>query len=231
MKKIISMLDKTSYKFIFTLCFFVSLLFFYVITVPFQSPDEFVHYFRAYSLATWQLFPENNNIYIDRAFLELKKIYDYFPFHYGHKLSIDIVSRTKEINWVGENTLFDVSATMPYFPLIYIPQVFGILVGKIFGVSVYEMYQLSKFITLFFSFGIIAFTIRYYNVPPLSLAFLSLPISLFQFSSTNPDGIIFSLSFLIGAMFISYIDPKKALTRNRFIIFYPTEAVSKNLDE
>nr|AGO88200.1 membrane protein-like protein [Aggregatibacter actinomycetemcomitans] len=78
------------------------------------------------------------------------------------------------------------------------------------------MYYLAKIFTLLVSIAILYFASVQYRLSIPVLLILSLPMTMFQMGSTNPDSIIFSLSVFIGSLLARGLDSNYNFTHKDF---------------
>lgn len=175
-----------------------------LVTPPLQSPDELHHLQRAYMLSQGQWFltappEESSGGYVDRALVTF-----YHAAHgiiAGERLTKDKKNQITEISWAGQEHFVSAPGTGYYFPLIYGPQALGLAIGEQLDWTVYDSYQLSRFLTLSVCFIILFFAFLLAPPNPLVLAIIMLPMALFQSASTNLDGLIIALVVLALSAF------------------------------
>lgn len=211
----ISLFDK-----LFLLGLSIALLVLSILVPPFQSPDEISHFNRAYTISNGQILLTNNGKgLLDEKLIHFESIFEVIPFHYENKNSLGLERSSKELNWTGNLKEVELSNVAVYFPLSYVPQSAGVAIGRILDISIYDSYKLSKFITIFLCLLGIYFASRIYPISPLGYFVLSMPMTIFQISSTSPDGVIFSLSAIIGALLAKALDKSKEFTFKELCIF------------
>jgi uncharacterized membrane protein len=167
---------------------------------PLQSPDEHDHIERAYLFGKGVVVldrPEGKSSggYVDTGLLDFLSSYQ--PWQ--DRLSAEDVSRASDIRWSGQRVFDPSPGTGYYFPMIYLPQTLGLLVGEWLDLSIDHSYGLAR------GFALIAITLLLYSAfklyppNPLVLALMVMPMTLFQISSASLDGVstalaIFSIS-------------------------------------
>lgn len=188
-----------------------------IITPPYQSPDEFYHFQRAYAIANGQITPSATE-YLDKAMMKMLSMYEGLPYRSENKVTHTLENDAKNLAWENDSVIDEAANTNIYLPIIYTPQVLGVLVGKILDLSLYNTYFLSKILTLLFSMFILYYASVKYRISSIALFVLSLPMVMFQLGSTNPDGIIFALSVLIGAISAKGLDITSNFTNKDFYL-------------
>lgn len=165
---------------------------------PFQSPDEQDHLKRAYMLSKGEIAMvnvegESTGAYIDKGLLSYMNAYLTIPSSSYQKLNAEIVDSTAIINWTGERALSICPGVNYYFPLVYAPQAFGLMVGQALDLSVHNSYYLARIFNLV-TITLILGAILILLSPSLPLlGFLLIPLVLFQSSTTTQDGLAIAL--------------------------------------
>ena len=102
----------------------------------------------------------------------------------------------------GQADFFPAPGTGYYFPLAYLPQALGLLIGRTLGLSVDTSYRLARL-------GVLAATAANFSVAfslvrmsPFVLVLLVLPMTVFQRSSASLDAFTTGLSVLATSLFI-----------------------------
>jgi len=202
---------------------------FVFITPPFQSPDEANHFNRAYQISEFQFL----------ATKQQKQVGGYIPtsitktvvqvstqkleFHPKNKQSINMIFSLVKIP-LNKNvkSFMPFENTAIYFPIMYLPQSVGILIGRVFNFSPIILMYIGRIFNLvswsfltFLAISIIPFGKRVMLL--LALA----PMALFQAASLSADGVINSLAFLLIAVFIRYaFDEEKNIDNKDIILIF-----------
>ncbi len=203
--------------FLFTATFF-GLIYVFIIP-PFQSPDESSHYFRAIHLSNGQLFGKKENQRLggninESHFLLKKEFYD-LRFNKG-KIHENKFKKALSFNKNEFGSHFvDFPNTSYYSPTVYLPQVFGCLIGKKINNSLIFFY-LIRLVTLLFWIIIIYVSLEKIPFHKWTFTFLALlPSSIFLHSSISGDTITNALSYLLVALIL-----KKVVSRPQQNYFF-----------
>ena len=197
-------LDCISSKFKYILFFIL----FSLISVapPFQSPDEFAHYTRSYSLLKFNFFEPT--VEIEQTLNDYFWGYEQIPYHYDRKLTDEKINSTKHLRWKDKNNKVQrgIVTAIIYVPFIYLPQTVVIEIGRICNFSIHNTYLIGRIINVLLCLSILNFAF-YFRKPNLTtLLILCMPMTLFQMSYTTPDGILFCLVVLIFSLFLKLIN-------------------------
>lgn len=181
---------------------------------PLQSPDESNHITRAYLLSKGSIIldaPAGNDSggMIDSGLVSYFAAYEVLPFKKDRKLSADEIDSAKIIKWTSIKVFRSIPNTARYFPIIYMPQAIGLILGEKLGLTIDISYRLARFITLAFIAVILFAAFNIYPVNPLTIALLIIPMSVFQLSSASLDGIATALSILSIAIFLRIANKKE----------------------
>jgi uncharacterized membrane protein len=181
---------------------------------PFQSPDEFEHLKRAYLLTTANivLHPEgveSSGGNVNTGLLEYMEKYTPFPFNPSRKVTSQDIEQANLIRWSDVSKFSPVYSVGGYFPGIYFPQAVGLYIGKKFNMTIANSYQLAKLLAILGSVGLILWGFLLYSPPPISLALIFLPMSLYQFSSTSIDGIASAIFIFVLSIFFNLLLKKE----------------------
>lgn len=199
----------SNYKhfFLFTaVCFGVIYVF---IIPPFQSPDETSHYFRTIHISNgnWVGIKLNSRQggNINEAHLKLKNEFYHIRFDEG-KIQENQFSKAFALNKNEFGSQFvDFPNTSYYSPTVYLPQVFGCLIGKKINKPLILFY-LIRLATLLFWVVIIYISLEKIPYHKWTFTFLALlPSSLFLHSSINGDTITNAISYLLVVLILEKV--------------------------
>jgi uncharacterized membrane protein len=123
------------------------------------------------------------------------------PYHPEVKVDQGVFKNMKQIKWSHQQEFLIYKNTPIYGPLVYLPQAVGLKIGEALDLTVHHSYMLARFIPLLFSILMIAFAAKIFPLPPLALGILFTPISIFQLSTTSPDGLSYALTILVLSLF------------------------------
>lgn len=180
---------------------------------PLQSPDEHSHLMRAAMLARgqWllQLPPAdappsiqgNSGGWVDvNLVIYTQRLTN--SVQGSAALASQLKAQVDDLHPSDQAVFYPVPGTGYYFPLIYAPQVLGLLLGDWLNLPIAVTYQLIRSITLLMCLGIMAFACRILPPNPMVLAIATLPMGLFQLVSPTIDGMTAALSILTISLFL-----------------------------
>ncbi|HIG42690.1 MAG TPA: DUF2142 domain-containing protein [Gammaproteobacteria bacterium] len=202
-----------------TLVFLISLVISSIIP-PFQSPDEFAHFQRAYFISQGEtnLIVRDGVIggEIDPAYLKYQAYYGGIARHSNKGITASRIGMSKYVEWSDERTFLQHFTTTPYMFAVYLPQAIAIKLGQSLNFSIDATYKLARLSILFFVVLCLvkAFTITQPGMMVLTLLFM--PMTLFQFGSATVDGFSIALSVLILSIFSRSIRSEGSISRVEF---------------
>lgn len=179
---------------------------FIFITPPFQVSDEPCHFFRSYGLSEFKLFAEKSEntvgSYMPSSLMSVS--YDLFGkvrFDSTKKLSANDLSNAFKLDLNPYNRIFIAYPnTALYSPVPYIPQVVGIIAGKILKLKPIILMYLGRLFNLAFFIITTFYAIRTLPVGKTVLFLIALmPMTLFQAASLSADCVLNSVCFLFVA--------------------------------
>ncbi len=202
---------------------------FLVLIPPFQVPDEYEHYYKAWDLSNGHLIPEKIGNKAGVSVPESVKImtdnvYQKWKYFILNNQSMDM-GYLLNLPLKSNNTIFvDISkyAVVTYSPLPYLASALSISLGKLFDLSPLILMYLGRFGNLILWIFIIFLAIRI--TPVFKWGFMAIalmPMTLFQAASLSADSIAISLSFLTIAIFLKLAlddNIKKITTKHILII-------------
>ncbi len=193
--------------FILAMIFGLSMVF---ITPPFQVPDEFNHFFRAYQVSEGTLVSQKQDARLGgslpKSLPTTATPYRALPFHAENKQSIDDIFNSFNIPLNKSDRVFvDFPNTALYSPVPYLPQALGVSSGKIFQASPLILLYLGRLSNLFVWIILIFIAIRITPIYKWLFMLLALtPMSLFLAASLSADCFTNAIAFLAIAMFLYY---------------------------
>lgn len=193
-----NLIDK---KYILLFCFFLCVLFQSFTIPPFQSPDEVGHFTKAYS--TLHFDAPSSSVSVYKTLADYMNEYFKFAGNSNHKLTNEIEAKVNHLKWdKGQGKTSVGNPASSYLPLVYIPSAIGIWIGKVTKCTIHTTYHITRIANMIFSLVILLYA--FYLVSPnlLTLLILFTPMTLFQYASTSPDCISFSLVVLIFSIVI-----------------------------
>lgn len=183
--------------------------FFMLVTPPLQTPDETVHFLRAYQIS------EANPV-IDRVDGKVggrlpKSLGDtiaetttnpQISFYPSAKYDAGKTYRSLSIDDDGQKEVYDFSATALYSPVSYMPQAVGVGVGRLLGLSPVVMMYLGRLCNLATWIALIALAIKFIPRKKWVVAAVGLlPMALSQAASLSSDVVAVGLV----AVFVCYL--------------------------
>jgi uncharacterized membrane protein len=177
---------------------------------PFQSPDEPAHLGRAYLISTGTFLLEDAKGQDRGGAIDAGLVEYAIPLieNIGrHANGLPPNQPNPVVGWrpASPKLFFSLAGTGYYLPLIYAPQAAGLWLGRLLDLSIQRSYYLTRAITLACCFALLAGAVRLYRPPPLAVALLLLPMSLFQMLSPTIDGVTNALTLFIFALFFSIL--------------------------
>jgi uncharacterized membrane protein len=188
---------------------------------PIQSPDEYLHLYRAQMLSMGQwllksapdqpevsLFAKGSQVggWVDPALLTYKDLHWPLVLDPHRELSPEEKAAVARLRWTQYETFVTLPGAGYYFPLIYAPQATGLALGRWLNLSVDTSYWLCRVLTTLTCMTVLVFSLRILSPPPLAWALLCLPMTVFQFLSPTIDGLSSAISVLILSLFIKSCD-------------------------
>jgi uncharacterized membrane protein len=178
---------------------------------PFQSPDEFDHIKRAYLLSKGQLILESppnlsSGGQIDNGLLNYMAVFSHLPHESKNTVTREKIDESKKSRWLKTTSFSPAPGTGYYFPLIYFPETLGLLIGESLDFTIDRSYRLTRFLALGFSLAIIGIATLIYPTNFLTLALLTLPITIFQLVSASLDGTTTAIGILCISLFMRAAD-------------------------
>jgi len=181
----------------FSLVFGLAIL---VITPPFMVPDEPAHFYRAYQVSEWNIHKRKSDV--PKSLSELGAICDRMQFSTHEKTT------RREILDMGNirtNPSVRISKETPDYTLPYIPQAFGIAIGKIAGLEPLWLFYLARLCNLLTSVTLLFLAIRITPVFKWGFFLLGImPMTLYQVSSISYDAVTIGLCFLFLAAVLDH---------------------------
>ena len=196
---------------------------------PFQTPDETVHFYRAYEVAEGHMtsgHDENGRIgnYFSASiqeFADKVKVRDII-FHPEVKLSSEELEEAKKIYISEGNQIFyEFPSSAIYSPIPYLPQAIGIFIAKGLDWSVFNILLTARVFNLLAYALLTFYAIKIMPKLKGCLFLLALmPMSLHQAASISGDALLFGVAFLLIAYVCRLIfsEEATAFTKKDFLI-------------
>ncbi|WP_313463247.1 DUF2142 domain-containing protein [Pseudomonas nitroreducens] len=181
---------------------------------PIQSPDEADHIKRAYLVTEGYVAlaappGSNSGGNVDSGLLDYLNLFTGLRFKPEKTLTRDDYLNSKSVSWAHTQQFSETPGTGFYFPAIYAPQATALAIGQAFDLSVDTSYRLARLLNIFVGLIILFVAFRITTPPPLIIALLILPMSLFQFMSASIDGVSNALTILAISLFISILEKQQ----------------------
>jgi uncharacterized membrane protein len=173
---------------------------------PLQSPDENSHLARAYLISKGELTltpsDRGSGGRIDYDLLLFIDAYLARVTVAREKIDAAQQARIESFRWGREDRFMPVAGTGYYLPLIYAPHASAIAIGRALDWSVADSYRLVRVFCLLACLGLLAAAWHTLRPPPLAVALLLLPMSMFQLLTPTLDGVSNCLAVLVLSTFM-----------------------------
>lgn len=184
-----------------------------------ESPDDVTHFYRIYGISEGVIEVPNEGENAEGSYFPVDSFSSFstVPSEGNYeKAKTKILEKAK-----SETEFVEYRGSASYNPIAYIPQVIGVLIGKIFGSVLLEAYlaRLANF-CVFLVF--VYFAIKIIPKYKAFLLFLSLlPITIQEATSLSIDALTISLSFLLVSTAFYHISKKRTeMTKKEKIGLY-----------
>jgi uncharacterized membrane protein len=181
------------------------------ITPPALVGDEPNHFFRAWQISEGHIIGERRDDlsggWLPESVLSTnRKLTGDIEMNHHVKFDTRLLSELRQVPLAPENRVFErFPNTVVYAPVAYVPQIIGIITGKLFGASPLAMIYLARIFNLLFFSALTFWAIRLIPVHKWVLCLLALtPTSVFQVASASVDAFTFGSCFLTIAVFLAY---------------------------
>lgn len=197
--------ERIKMKHIFLLFSLLFGLMWMVVLPPYQAPDEVSHFLRAYMIADGNMMCKNVNgsnagAYFPTSVKELSERLgsDKISFHPEVKQDVHALKDVFHLKLTDEKVFIELPGSCVYNPISYVPQVLGILLGKMLNLPVLVIFYLGRLCNLLLYAFIMYHAIHL--IPRLKSAAMLLaltPMAIHQAASLSADGVTISASFLL----------------------------------
>ncbi|MBL7813458.1 MAG: DUF2142 domain-containing protein [Saprospiraceae bacterium] len=209
---------------IFTFFVGISLVF---IVPPFQSPDEFNHFYRIYQISEGQLSGEIDSTktqlggFIPSSLITVSTYYEYIPFRKSEITSLDTLK--KYISTPLEKDKKEFKAfpnTARYTFTTYLPQILTFSILRQLDTPPILILYIARLITFLFWFVLVNIAVLKTPIfKEIFMCFLLLPSSLAINSTINADVINNAFYFLIFMLFFRFREKTHVITAKELILF------------
>jgi uncharacterized membrane protein len=210
-------------------------LLFLIITPPFQTPDETVHFLRAYQVSEGNFVVDQigNKSYGGNlpksigSTVDLTAEHPVLQFAANAKYNWYNTSRATSIRLnPSDKTTYDFSATAQYPPTDYAPQAIGIFIGRLFSAPPVVLDYLARLMNLVTWIVVFALVIRFLPIKKWAAVFIGLlPTALFEAISVSTDVVTIGSSALFIALVLRFIWQKHKITRQQLVLLLAVGAV------
>lgn len=207
------------------LAFIFGILFTFAVP-PFQVADEATHFARIYELSNFKFIGKKVENKASGDFMPKDVVYmiryleGSIKYHPENKFRLaklkNYVNRTPDLN----NKIFvDFKNTVLYSPIVYLPQVTGMIVAKWIPAQPLLMIYLARLFSLFAFIALAYGAIKLTPIYKWGFALLSLmPMTLHQAASLSADAFCFGLSFFFIAFILHCALSKDEKIQNKQIL-------------
>ncbi len=177
------------------------------LTPPFQVPDTPVHFMKAASLSYGELSPIVHGASVTYAPMptsisKFVSLFGSLPQHASVKATDPEFQSAMHLYWSSSRAVPTFIAPTFYPPFMYLPDVLGIWLGRVFGFSVIATYYvaeaLSGIVAIAFLSAAVYLLSRRARLLAYSISFLPMTLSLI--GSVSPDANLTSTSILAYAI-------------------------------
>jgi uncharacterized membrane protein len=183
-------------------------LFMALATPPFQAPDEYAHFFRAFQLSEGRILAERsgNEVGGNLPVSVIKAPDPFDPLRFRPFLKVDtrIVAQLRNEQFAIEpRAWIDFMHTALYSPVPYVPAVTGIWTAKLMGASALDMMYASRLLTLLCWIVLVFSAIRLTPVFKwVSVLIGLLPMNVFLAASLSADAMTNGFAMLFTALIL-----------------------------
>ncbi len=207
-----------------------------LVVPPFQSPDEFNHFYRSWEIAEGQFVGKktaDNRLgdSLPTSLLNISKPFLQLPFRFDEHIKIPTIFSALALPLnSSESTFIDFTNTAVYAPTAYLPQSITVFLLKNLGLTPLSIFYLARLLTLFTWIAIVYKSIKILPIQKWLFAFLALlPSSLFINSSLNADVLTNAFSFLSISLFVKMFFEKNKISKTDIFVFlFSTTFISLN---
>ncbi len=188
-----------------------------VLTPPFQVPDEFAHYNRAFQVSEFTMMSVKQGNLLGGMLPEIIQLdqvkFKLLPFFAERKLSFNQYltmiqeSPAMTSKSLAKRDFFDFANTALYPPLPYLFSGLGIAVSRFFSMTVLNGFYMARLFNLLAVIGFIYCAMQLLRrLPELQLMLFliaGMPMMTFELMSLSADSITFSLAVLVFACVVN----------------------------
>lgn len=196
---------------------------------PFQSPDEYVHFYRVYQISSGHIFGETlkgkNGAYVPKAVIDsANKVSENVPMHPNIKINVKNLKKELKvpINNNKKMKFYYFTNSSLYSPIVYIPQVVGMLIGRMLNLSTITILYISRLLNLICYAVLILASMKLLNNKKLLISVFALsPMILYQAASVSADALTNGLAIFTLCYFLQfYYDKDKKISNKEIVIMF-----------
>ncbi|MFZ9034264.1 MAG: DUF2142 domain-containing protein [Anaerohalosphaeraceae bacterium] len=187
------------------------------VNAPFEAPDEASHFWRAYHVSEGNLISTRQGDCVG-GWIPKSVATAHLPFESlvnlpENRVDREVLSKSLQEPFEQEKCFMHFLFAGLYAPVVYVPQVIGIAVGRLFGVSALEMMYAGRVMNLLCWIAVVYTAIRI--TPVFKWVFLLvalLPMGLYLAASLSADVSQNSISLLLFALVLRALWQKQTLS-------------------
>jgi uncharacterized membrane protein len=186
-------------------------------TPPFQVPDEPVHFYRSYQVSELNLLKYQETI--PASLKEFASVFDRMPFRPLEKTTKYEIRSASPANLEPHTRTQEVTTD---YVLPFIPQAFGIAIGRLFHFSPFGLLYMARIMNLLVAIFLIFLSIRTTPVMKWVIYLLGImPMTCFLLGSISYDAVTIGLSFLLFSviMKLAFGGDEKIERRDLYLLF------------
>jgi uncharacterized membrane protein len=194
------------------------------ITPPFQVPDEFNHFYKAYKISQGEFLPikEDKRLggTIPWSIREFARPYFKVANNVKYITSEGEINGSFDIKYSSRDSLFlDFPNTAIYSPISYAPQAFALWLSQKFDASVARMYYNGRYMIFLCWLVAMFFVIRMMPFGKwLMTLFVLLPMNLYLVNSFSADTVTNIISFLFIAFVLKLSQQKEKISYRNIVV-------------
>lgn len=210
---------KTKLPWLFVLYAVPAVIVLSLIMPPFQVADELAHTERADQISRGKVISDRLGGNVDAGWAVMDHLYEPLWFHPETKQTVALAQEAGAVRWSRTDNL-NFQNTAQYGPLLYAPQVIGVLLSRLAGLNLVWTLIVARAIN-----GLVACAIGFLALSicrrarALTFATLLLPMTLSQFASASQDALLISLTILAVAMASRNLTEKRSTSVAEFGLF------------
>ncbi len=200
-------------------------LVFIVITPPFQTPDERVHFFRTFQISEFNFITDVNETGAIGGYIPVSIVYtmgqtaDNPTIQFAPEKKYDSNRTLRAFRYslnAAERKFYDFSATAQYSPVSYLPQAAGVGLARLLRLPPIAMMYAGRVMNLAMWIALIGLSIQLMPRRKWATAFIGLlPMALFQASSLSTDVMTVGLFAVYLALLLRLLQQKTPITNSQ----------------